>query len=292
MKKALRIGDFNTLTISKSADFGLYLDAGDPEQGGWGEVLLPARYVPADCEVGDSLSVFIYFDSEDRLIATTDTPKAKVGEFAYLRVLDVNRAGAFLDWGLPKDVLVPYAEQSKAMRKGAFYIVYLYQDEESERITASTKLKRFLDRTAKNYRVGDKAEGLIMAETDLGYKVIINHQHTGMLYANEVFTLLKVGQKVEVIVHKIRDDDKLDLRLPQPDKKDLSELEQQIMQRLQANHGVLALGDKTPPEAIYHSLNVSKKNFKRAVSRLYKARLIIVEAERIRLVDDDGDDDA
>lgn len=285
MNKTLRIGDFNTLTVTRAVDYGVYLDAGDPDHGGWGEVLLPARYVPADCTAGDDLSVFIYFDSEDRLIATTDTPKAKVGEFAFLRVVDVNNAGAFLDWGLPKDVLVPYVEQSKTMRKGAFYVVYLYQDDESERITASSKLKRFLDITPKNYRLGDRVEGLVMAETDLGYKVIINHRHTGMLYANEVFTALKIGQKVRVSVRKIRDDGKLDLRLPQPDKHDLSELEQTILQRLKANHGILALGDKTPPEVIYRGLGISKKNFKRAISRLYKARLIIVEAERIRLPD-------
>ncbi len=279
----LCIGDYNTLSVLKISDIGAFLDAGNPNEGGWGEVLLPARYVPEHCAEGDTLNVFLYFDSEDRLIATTETPKAKVGEFAFLQVVDVNQAGAFLDWGLPKDVLAPYVEQSKPMRQGAFYVVYLYQDEESERITASSKLSKFLDKTPKPYRVGECVKGLVMAKTDLGYKVIINHCHTGILYANEVFSPLKIGQAVEVQIKKIRDDDKIDLLLPQPKKSDLSELEQTILERLKANHGILSLGDKTPPDAIYRTLGVSKKNFKRAISRLYKARLIVIEAERIRL---------
>lgn len=283
MSDFIRIGDYNTLTVLKNSDFGLYLDGGDPHDGGWGEILLPARYVPNDCHVGDDIRVFIYFDSEDRLIATTAEPLAKVGEFAFLRVADVNRAGAFLDWGLPKELLVPYGEQSKPMRKGVFYVVYIYQDDESERITASSKLNKFLDKAAKDYRVGDSVFGIVMAQTDLGYKVIINHRHTGMLYANEVFTSLKIGQAVRVQIQKVRDDEKLDLRLPRPDKKDLSELETTIMQRLENNHGVLALGDKTAPDVIYRTLSVSKKNFKRAISRLYKQRMILIEDERITL---------
>ncbi len=280
----LRIGDYNTLTVLKLTKTGAFLDGGDEALGGWGEVLLPTRYVPAECAEGDTLRVFLYFDSEDRLIATTETPKAKVGECAFLRVADVNRAGAFLDWGLPKDVLVPYVEQAKPMRAGAFYMVYLYQDEESERITASSKLGKFLDKTPKNYREGERVNGMVMATTDLGYKVIINHQHTGMLYANEVFAELKIGQPVVVIVKKIRDDGKIDLCLPQPKKSDLSELEAQIMAQLAANHGSLSLGDKTPPEVIYRRLGVSKKNFKRAISRLYKNRLIMIEDERISVI--------
>lgn len=281
---ALRIGDFNTLSVIKTTEIGVYLDGGNPHDDGWGDILLPARYVPAHCEVGDELCVFLYFDSEDRLIATIDVPKAKVGEFAYLRVVDVNRAGAFLDWGLSKDVLCPYVEQAKPLRKGFYALVYLYQDDESERITASSKLSKFLDKTEKNFRVGQTLNGLVMAPTDLGYKVIINQAHTGMLYQNEVFSELKIGQNVTVQIQKIRDDGKIDLRLPRPDKNDLSELEQDIMRRLSANHGVLALGDKAPPEEIYRVLGVSKKNFKRAISRLYKQRLIVVEAQRITQV--------
>lgn len=280
----LCIGNVNRLTVVKMVNFGVYLDGGNPNDGGWGEILLPLREVPSNCAIGDQLSVFIYFDSEDRLIATSKTPLASVGKFAFLRVVDVNRAGAFLDWGLPKDVLVPYAEQSKPMRKGAFYVVYVYQDEESERITASSKLSKFLDNTETTYRVGDCVEGLIMAQTDLGYKVIINHAHTGMVYQNEVFSPLNIGQTLTVVVKKIRHDGKIDLRVPQPDKHDLSDLEHTIMQRLSANHGVLALGDKTPPKDVYRVLGVSKKHFKRAISRLYKQRLIVVEDNRITQV--------
>ncbi len=279
----LRIGDNNALKVLKQSDIGAFLDGGDPHAGGWGEILLPARYVPENCAEGDVLDVFLYFDSEDRLIATTDQPKAKVGEFAFLRVDDVNRAGAFLAWGLPKDVLVPYGEQSKPMRQGAFYVVYLYQDEESERIVASSKLNKFLNKHPPAYRQGECVKGLVMSPTDLGYKIIINHAHTGMLYHNEVFTSLNIGQQLEVIVKKIRDDGKIDLLLPQPKKHDLSELEQEILSRLSHHNGALSVGDKTPPEVIYRSFGVSKKNFKRALSRLYKARLITVAPERIQL---------
>ncbi|PID89067.1 MAG: GntR family transcriptional regulator, partial [Bacteroidia bacterium] len=266
------------------ADIGAYLDGGDTAHGGWGDILLPKRYLDDRAEVGQYLTVFIYFDSEDRIIATTERPYATVGQFAYLRVTDVNRAGAFVDWGLPKEVLIPYAEQAKPLRKGAFHVVYLFQDDESERVTGSTKLSKFLDNTEHLYQKGQTCDGLVMAKTELGYKVIIDHQYTGLLYDSEVFTPLKIGQTLAVIVNKIRDDGKIDLRLPRPDKSDLSELEQSLLTRLAANHGVLHLGDKTPPEAIYQTLGVSKKNFKRAISRLYKKRLIVVESDKITQV--------
>ncbi len=259
MIKKLQIGGYNTLTVTKIVDFGVYLDGHN-----WGEILLPGRYVPENCTIGDSLSVFVYFDSEDRIIATCETPKACVGQCAYLRVVDVNAAGAFLDWGLPKDLLVPYAEQNSKMRQGMFYWVYVLQDQESERLIASAKLQRFLDKTPAPFHQGQTVNAQVLAKTDLGYKVIIEHSHTGLLYDNEVFTPLTTGQALTVNIRKIRDDGKIDVCLKRPDKADLSALEQQILQRLQANH-------------------VSKKNFKRAISRLYKQRLIVVEAERIYL---------
>lgn len=282
----IAIGQYNTLTVTKIVDFGLYVDGGDENDEGWGEILLPARYVPADCEVGSEIRVFIYFDSEDRIIATTQEPKATVGQFAYLRVVDVNATGAFLDWGLPKDLLVPYSQQANRMRQGAYYLVYVYQDDESERVTASSKLSPFLNQSIPAYATNESVSGIVLAQTDLGYKVIINHQHTGMLYHNEVFQPLKIGQPLTVKIKKIREDNKIDLSLDLPDKRDLSELEQRILAKLAANHGILRLGDKTPPEAIYAAFAVSKKNFKRAVSRLYKQRLIVVEAERITLPTD------
>lgn len=280
----IKIGQWQTLVVTKLVDFGVYLDGGDVAQGGWGEILLPRRYVPQGCEVDQALSVFIYFDSEDRIIATTEKPKATVGEFAYLRAKDVNPAGAFLDWGLPKDLLVPYAEQANKMRVGAYYIVYIYLDDESERITASSRVSRFVDQQSGDYHAGDTVNLLVMATTDLGYKCIINHQHWGMLYHNEVFEVLAVGQKIPALIKKIRQDGKIDLCLPQPKKEDLSELEQTIMARLTANQGHLRVGDKTDPKDIYRLFKVSKKNFKRALSRLYKQRLIVVEAEQIRQV--------
>ncbi len=281
--QTIKIGQYNTLRVTKVVDFGLYLDGGDIDQGGWGNILLPARYVPADTEVGDELTVFIYFDSEDRIIATTEKPKACVGEFAYLRVVDVNAAGAFLDWGLPKDLLVPYVQQARKMRQGAYYLVYVYQDEESERVTASAKLSRFLDNTPPDYPRGKPLDATVMAKTDLGYKVIIENRHSGMLYHNEVFTTLNIGQKVKVFVRKIREDGKIDVKLETVSKHQLSALEQTILAKLAANQGFLRVSDKTPPEEIYRLFSVSKKNFKRALSRLYKQRLIVIEADYIAL---------
>lgn len=277
----IKIGQWQTLVVTKLVDFGVYLDGGETGQGGWGEILLPLRYVPQSCEVGQALSVFVYFDSEDRIIATTEKPKATVGEFTYLRVKDVNQAGAFLDWGLPKDLMVPYAEQANKMRVGAYYIVYIYLDDESERITASSRVSRFVKQSVADYRTGETVNLLVMAQTDLGYKCIINHQHWGMLYHNEVFEVLTIGQKLPALIKKIRQDGKIDLCLPQPKKEDLSELEQVIMNQLDANNGRLRVGDKTDPKDIYRLFKVSKKNFKRALSRLYKKRLILVEAEQI-----------
>ncbi|MBS9778406.1 MAG: GntR family transcriptional regulator [Gammaproteobacteria bacterium] len=282
---SIEIGRYNTLRITKNVDFGVYLDGGDEETGGWGEILLPARYVPADSSIGDELEVFIYFDSEDRIIATTEKPKATVGEFAYLRAVDVNKAGAFLDWGLPKDVLVPYREQAKPMRQGAYYLVYLFQDDESERVTASSRVSQYLNQSEPTYTEGESVPIIIMATTDLGYKAIINHSHTGMLYHNEVFEPLKIGQKLTATIKKVREDGKIDLAIPSVDKKNLSELEQTIIDKLNANHGVVRLGDKTPPDEIYKAFKVSKKNFKRAVSRLYKQRLITVKDNSIHLAD-------
>lgn len=277
----IAIGQYNTLNVTRVVDFGLYLDGGDLDNGGWGEILLPARYVPADCQVGSAIRVFIYFDSEDRIIATTETPKASVGQFAYLRVVDVNAAGAFLDWGLSKDLLVPYTQQANKMRQGAYYLVRVYQDEESERVTASAKLNRFLNQTAPTYPVKKSVNAIVMARTDLGYKVIIENQHTGMLYHNEIFQPLTIGQSITVRIKKIREDNKIDVLIDSPTKHDLSDVEQQILAKLAANNGILRMGDKTAPDVIYAAFSVSKKNFKRAVSRLYKQRLIHVEAECI-----------
>ncbi len=283
--KEIKIGQYNTLTVTKAVDFGLYLDGGDIDEGGWGNILLPARYVPADVAISDEITVFIYFDSEDRIIATTEKPKATVGEFAFLRVVDVNKVGAFLDWGLPKDLLVPYIQQANKMQKGAYYVVYIYQDDESERITASARLNRFLDETPADYPLGKKLNGLIMAKTDLGYKVIIENAHTGMLYHNEVFTHLNIGQKVSIFINKIREDGKIDLKLETLKKSELSVLEQQILDKLSVNNGVLKISDKMPPEEIYRLFSVSKKNFKRALSHLYKQRLIVIEKGYIELVE-------
>jgi len=279
----IQIGRFNLLTIVKQIDFGVYLDGGDEDKGGWGNILLPKRYVPENINSVDSLSVFVYFDSEDRIIATTETPKVQVGEFAYLSAVDVNATGAFLDWGLPKDLLVPYNQQAKKMRPDTYYLVYVYQDKESERITASSKVSAFLHQTPAAYQPGEPVDLLIMAKTDLGYKAIINNKHTGILYNNEIYTTLCIGQTITGHIKKIRHDGKIDLRLATPDKNDSAPLESVILYKL-SSKGHLRLGDKTDPAVIYQIFGVSKKHFKRALSRLYKKRLIHIHDDSISLV--------
>ena len=184
----VKLGDYNILRVVKRVDFGIYLDGGDD-----GEILMPTRYVPQDVEVDDDLNVFIYLDSEDRLIATTEQPKAKVGDFALLEVTAVNQVGAFLDWGLAKDLMVPFREQKVKMEPGQKHVVYIYVDEDTDRIVASAKLDQFLDNVAPTYKEGDEVRLMVVSKTDLGYKVIINGLHWGMVYANEVFKPLHKG---------------------------------------------------------------------------------------------------
>ena len=187
----IKVGTYNELNIVKEVDFGLYLDGGQ----NFGEVLLPKRYVTDEMNIGDSITVFLYFDSEDRLIATTQKAKAIAGEFTSLKVIDTNRAGAFLDWGLPKDLLVPFNQQKVAMKTGFGYVVYVYQDDISERLLASSKLDRFLDKVPAEYKVGEKVDLLIADRTDIGFKAIINHKHWGVIFENDVFGDLGIGKK-------------------------------------------------------------------------------------------------
>jgi uncharacterized protein len=204
----VNIGKYNTLRVIKEVDFGVYLD-GEQE----GEILMPVRYVPPHCQVGDYVDVFLYLDSEDRPIATTEKPFAQVGEFAMLRVKSVNKIGTFLDWGIMKDLLVPFREQKVTMIEGRSYLVYILVDDESKRIVASAKLNKYLDKTVPEYTVGQEVDLVIESETDLGYKAIINNLHWGILYENEVFEQLAKGLKVKGYVKKIRTDNKIDLSL-------------------------------------------------------------------------------
>lgn len=272
------IGRTNRLKVVKKLDFGVYLDGQE-----LGEILLPQRYVPEECEVDDYLEVFIYFDSEDRLIATTLKPYAQVDEFAYLNVVSVNAVGAFLDWGLMKDLLVPFREQQQNMQEGKSYIVHVYLDKESKRIVASAKIDKFLDNVPPDYSAGQEVDLLIAGETELGYNAIINHTHYGMLYRNEVFQPLAKGMRLKGFIKKVRDDDKIDLSLQKPGYDRIEPVSAMILKKLEENHGFLNLTDKSDPEYIHIKLNISKKAFKMAVGALYKARLISIREDGIYL---------
>lgn len=273
------IGKVNTLRIVKEVDFGLYLDGGK-----FGEILIPTRYVPKDAKVDDYIDVFIYADSEDRLIATTETPLAEVGQFAYLKVKDVNSVGAFLNWGLMKDLLVPYREQKTEMFPGINYLVKVYLDPETERIVASSKLEHFIDNIPAEYEEGQEVDLIIWDKTDLGVKVIVNELHLGLLYANEIFQPLQPGQRIKGFIKKLRDDEKIDVSLQKQGYEQVDGVAGMILEKLKTRGGFIEATDKTSPESIKHMFGISKKVFKKAVGALYKDRLIDIEKDGIRLV--------
>ena len=275
----VQIGRFNILSVVKTLDFGIYLDGGK-----LGEILMPTRYVPEDTEIGDELNAFIYLDSEDRLIATTEFPKAQVGEFALLKVVSVNNYGAFLDWGLMKDLLVPYREQAMTMELGKEYLVYVFLDDETNRIAATAKLDKYLDNIMPEYEEGEEVDLIIANQTDIGYNAIVNSNHWGLLYANEVFSELRKGQVITGYVKKLRDDDKIDLTLYKPGYEKVEGIAGDILNRLKESTGFLPISDKTDAEIIYLKLGISKKNFKKAIGSLFKQKLITIEDSGIRLV--------
>ncbi len=272
------IGKYNNLRVIKEVDFGVYLDG---EQDG--EILMPIRYVPKNCQVGDYVDVFLYLDSEDRPVATTETPYAQVGEFAMLRVKSVNKIGTFLDWGIMKDLLVPFREQKVTMTEERSYLVYIYVDEETRRIVASAKLNKFLNKSVPEYEVGQEVDLIIESETDLGYKAIINNKHWGILYENEVFEQLDKGLKIKGYIRKIRPDDKIDLSLHPLGYEKVDPIAQMILDQLKKERGFIAVSDKSDAEKVYQVFGVSKKAFKQAIGSLYKKRLITIGPDGIRL---------
>jgi len=272
------IGKLNNLRVVKEVDFGLYLDGGEH-----GEILLPLRYVPDGAKPDDILEVFIYLDSEDRIIATTEKPFAMVDEFAYMKVVSVNSVGAFLDWGLMKDLLVPFREQKQTMEENKYYLVYVYVDMDTKRIAASAKIDKYLDNVFADYEVGQEVDLLIANKTDLGFTAIINHSHWGIIYENEVFKTLKKGQHVTGYIKKIRDDEKIDLSLQKPGFDKVDNISKDILAKLQSNNGFIAVTDRSHPEIIYQMFGISKKAFKMAVGTLYKSRLITLEQNGIYL---------
>lgn len=276
----VQVGAINNLRVVKELSFGCYLDGGEH-----GEILIPRRYVPENIEVDEFIDVFIYFDSEDRIIATTEVPKIKLGEIAMLQVVSVTSAGAFMDWGLPKDIFVPFKEQKQRMEMGKWYMVGLYIDYETNRLAASAKIDKFLDNTPPEYEVGQEVDLMIYNQTDLGYSAIVNNAHWGVLYENEVFRHLSRGKKLKGYIKKIREDDKIDLMLEKPGYEKVDEISKTILDKLEKNNGVLWLTDKSEPEEIYQLLGISKKVFKKAIGALYKAKLITLEENAIRLVE-------
>lgn len=276
--KHIRLGKYNQLTVVKTVDFGVYLDGFDD-----GEILLPQRYVPADCRPGDVLNVFIYLDNEERLVATTLEPFVQVGEFACLEVAWVNEYGAFLNWGLMKDLFVPFREQKMKMQKGKRYVVHVHLDEDSYRIVASAKVERYLSREMPPYQVGEEVDVLVWQRTDLGLKVIVDNEFAGLLYENEIFTPVEIGDRMTAYVKQVRDDGKLDLSIQKRGYARIKDFSDELLGYLKEHDGYLALCDKSPAEAIYDTFGVSKKTFKKAVGDLYKKRLILIDDSGIRL---------
>lgn len=274
----IALGTLNTLTVKKQVKFGFYLDGLS-----WGEILLPNNVAPAGLEIGQALQVFLYLDSEDQLIATTEKPAIMVSQVAMLPVVAVTKVGAFLNWGLKKDLLVPFSEQQIPLKEGQRYLVYCYVDL-SNRIVASTKLDRHLHKTEPRYNTGDKVDIIISEQTDIGYKAVVNHEHWGVLYKNEVFKPLRRGDKLSAYIVKVRDDGKIDLRLTAATYKQALELTEQVLTKLKQNGGKLALTDKSSPELIYEAFGVSKKAYKQAIGTLYKDKKIVILDAGIMLV--------
>lgn len=275
----IKLGDYNTLAVVKSVDFGLYLDGGEE-----GEILLPTRYVPKGTKIGDELTVFIYLDQDERLVATTVTPLAKVGDFACLEVAWVNEYGAFLNIGLMKDLFCPFREQKMRMKQGEKYIVYVKIDEDSYRMMATAKVDRYLNDERPPYKHGDEVDILVWQKTDLGFKVIVDNQYQGLLYENQVFRYLHTGDRTKAYIDHIRQDNKIDLTLQPTGRKHTEEFSETLLQYLKDNNGHCDLGDKSPSELIQDRFKVSKKTFKKAIGDLYKQRLITIGEKGIDLV--------
>lgn len=276
----ITIGTFNNLQVVKQVDFGVYLDGDDLDT-----ILLPKRYVPNGCEIGDWIDVFLHFDSDDLLIATTEKPKVEVGCCEMLKVVDINHAGSFMDWGLPKDLLVPYNEQQKPMEVGYSYVVYVYHDEASDRIAASTKLSHHLDEQPVWLKPRQSVNLQIASRTELGYKAIIDDKYLGLLFRADAYRPLKIGERLPGFVKSIRSDGKIDLLISQATLQGDHELSQQIVQYLTDQGGTSTLTDKSDPEEIYRVFKVSKKKYKQALGNLYKSRKITITPGMVQLVE-------
>ncbi|KAA9346427.1 CvfB family protein [Larkinella humicola] len=275
----IQIGKINTLIALRETSVGVFL--GDDEDN---DILLPNKYVPESLRVDDPIDVFVYTDSEDRIIATTLTPKIQRNQFARLQVVSVTSVGAFLDWGLEKDLLVPYREQSRPMEVGRWYVVYLYLDHETDRLVASSRLNRFLDSEVPNLTEGQEVSLLAWEPTDLGINVIINNRYRGLVYANEVFRQVYPGDRLTGYIKTIRDDNRIDVSLQKPGYENVEPNAQRILATLKEQNGFLPLNDYSEPDAIYQTLEMSKKTFKKAIGTLFRERKIAIKEDGIYLV--------
>ena len=282
--KRVKVGHTNVLKVVKRLPFGSYLSPGSSKGFDVEEILLPKRYEPEGLKVDDLLKVFIYFDSEDRIIATTEIPLAQVDECAYLKVVDVNNVGAFMNIGLMKDLFVPFAAQELKMKKGESYVVHVHLDEHSGRIMGSSKLDNYLLEHSHYHKEGQEVELLIYAKTDLGYKVVISNTYQGLLYNNEIFTDIKVGDKVKGFIKGVREDKRIDVTLQLASEKTRGDLANQIFTFLKEQGGTSTITDKSSPEEIYKQFKVSKKSYKKALGALYKRKQILISKDKIVLI--------
>lgn len=274
-----KLGHYNTLSIIEFGEHGALLDGGDCS------ILMPRKYVSPTLKTGDKVDVFVYLDQEDRLVATTENALAQVGDFAFLKVAWTNNYGAFLNWGLTKDLFVPFKEQGRKMVKDLSYLVYIYIDEQTGRIVATTKLDRYIHyETTGIYQEGQAVNAIIWKQTDIGFKVIVDKQYGGLIYKNEIFQPLHVGDTLEAYIKTVRPDGKLDIALQRNGKEHITDFSEQLLQILREEGGFLPLTDNSSPEEISRRLSVSKKTYKKAVGALYKKRLISIEENGIRLL--------
>lgn len=277
--KKLTLGKKYSLKINRFVDFGCYLDGEN-----LGEILLPIRYIPEGAQVDDEVEVFVHTDSEDRIIATDETPYIQVGQFAALKAVSVTKVGAFMDWGLMKDLFVPFFEQQKKMEEGKTYVVFAYVDTETNRIAASSKLDQFMTLAPPPYEAGEEVDIIVCNKSPLGYKAIINESHWGLLYDNQVFENLKIGERRKAYIANIRNDDKIDLVLNKTGFEHIDEVAKKILEAVK-DEEFIALHDKSSAEDIKNTFGISKKAFKKAIGSLYKKRLITLEEHGIRYVE-------
>jgi len=275
----IEIGRFHNLPVIKTVDFGVYLDAGDDI-----EILLPRKQVPEAGNIGDKIDVFIYHDSEERLVATTQKPLAVVGQIALLPVKSVSKVGAFLDWNLPRDLFVPFREQQQKMVAGQSYAVYVYIDEISNRITASSRIDRFLTQSTHEFEEGQAVELIVYDSTPLGYKAIIDNRWIGVLYSSEIFRELETGLRIRGFIKKVREDNKIDLSLHGPGYRKVDDIASDILEQLKKFRDNIEISDKSSPELIYQLFGVSKKTFKRAIGLLYKQHLITIDDDGVHVI--------